>query len=453
MSETSRRLIRNNDVCARIHTIAFQTSLNQPSSDAEWNSYFKYLRRHVLMALLSFVTMFALLSTNPFEYHLRSVKSVLFVIAMMPLPTSFACENEAEEVLILQQYLPSLFPNGFKQTGVFGTFNYDPRLDPEDIIASIIGALNPADYITSRGEYELRLKYWPTGYHPSAGEPSHHVSIRWAQSNWITEEYNEDTIRFREIGYEATMCPRITCPPQCPFTGLSISSSGECYLDGCQDPGAWWNCVGALQALNGGIPGYGGTDNGIFSGEELYICKPRITTTSCESGGEPVLILSHLDQSSYFPAEFLQEPGIGIYDDRDAEGRINGNLYLIIGSLISANYVTEYEFILEYFDPYVSLHWAQKNWITAADAIGYRQIAFEPSAAYGDSSNGDGIQGLRRSQTGNCYLEGREILPESGFRFACVGARDGADSVVYGKRGIAGYDYHVHGGQALYICR
>eukprot|EP01083_Nonionella_stella_P174087 602481_1 len=180
---------------------------------------------------------------------------------------SQTCDNGGEQILILR--LQDI-ANGFFSSEITTTGIENPG-DENANTYSIIGILNPQDFINPNGEYEFYLVY-----------SSSDATLRWAQTSWLTDSFGTGTCStasgdlcayapgFREIQFD---------PPQTEsnndaFYGLGISDTIDgvnCYLDGTSLDDDFWNCVGAIQDWNGFIAGY---NRGQHTGEALYVCKP-----------------------------------------------------------------------------------------------------------------------------------------------------------------------------------
>jgi len=120
-----------------------------------------------------------------------------------------------------------------------------------------IGNLNKS-YYADNGTYKFKL-VWGGQTLDSSGMSK---EVTWTQTSWLTES---TITNFTEIGTSGY----VTGNYGQGFFGLAKSNRNECVLDGDgSSHNYWWNCAGAINKHNGGIPGPLGK---IASSMHLYI--------------------------------------------------------------------------------------------------------------------------------------------------------------------------------------
>ena len=145
-----------------------------------------------------------------------------------------------------------LFMNTVLTTGMENINN------PDNNTYSIIGYVNPDDYLFDEGVYWLRLEY---GYSDGSN-----VTIEWTQESWITESTIE--------GADLYGVPEETTDVNCAlFEGLGLSSSSWTYLDGDGGGSCWYNAVASTAYWNGGVPAF---DQEHAISSRLYVRTPGI---------------------------------------------------------------------------------------------------------------------------------------------------------------------------------
>lgn len=129
--------------------------------------------------------------------------------------------------------------------------------NPEANTYSIIGMIDPSNFVYDDGYYWLELQY-------------HHVGgsndiLTWTQTSWITESTIVGADLFGVSNTE-TDC-RV-------FEGLGLSSStNDAYLDGNGADTCWWNAVASIVASGDGFPGHNGKT---AVSSSLYLRRPGL---------------------------------------------------------------------------------------------------------------------------------------------------------------------------------
>jgi len=165
--------------------------------------------------------------------------------------------------LIARQVDSDNFTNGTDE--LFSSNARTTYLQNEDNSSSStfmsIGNLNKS-YYADNGTYKFKL-VWDG----QQVESENNKEVIWTQTSWL----DNSTIQgFQEIGTSGY----VTGNTSNGFFGLGASDSSKCVIDGNGDLLAndhWWNCVGAKNKHNGGIPGPKGK---VASSMHLYIWVP-----------------------------------------------------------------------------------------------------------------------------------------------------------------------------------
>lgn len=110
--------------------------------------------------------------------------------------------------------------------------------DPDANTYSIIGGIDPNDYIFDEGVYWFILSY---GYHDGSN-----ITIKWKQTSWITNS----TITGVDL-YDVPSQAGMSAGAE--FRGLGRPTISNAYLDGDGDYTLMsWNAVGSLDPYNTG---------------------------------------------------------------------------------------------------------------------------------------------------------------------------------------------------------
>ena len=130
--------------------------------------------------------------------------------------------------------------------------------DPSQNTFMSIGNLEKSNYADTDEKYKFKL-VWGGQTVDSSGITK---EVTWTQNSWLTES---TITSFTEIGTSGY----VTGNYGQGFFGLAKSTRNECVLDGDgSSHNYWWNCAGAINKHNGGIPGPLGK---IASSMHLYI--------------------------------------------------------------------------------------------------------------------------------------------------------------------------------------
>jgi hypothetical protein len=158
--------------------------------------------------------------------------------------TVFGVEYE----LLAHQLVPNYFADlASLDAGVVGA-------PGEDLYSRIGGISDPTAYTDTDGKYRFQLIFKRL----DNGEDQ---VLEWRQTSWIEEP--------SITGFEVISVPGSGVGEGVAFTGLGLSSHGNCFIDGEGAAHAyWWNCVGSIAAHGGGIPGY---DQKVAKEMTLYI--------------------------------------------------------------------------------------------------------------------------------------------------------------------------------------
>ena len=146
---------------------------------------------------------------------------------------------ETNDGYVLIQRHKSVYDGLFKDTVLdTGMENIN---NPDNNTYSIIGYVNPDDYLFEEDVYWFRLEY---GYSDGSN-----VTLEWTQESWLTESTVE--------GADLSNIPDETTTSGALFYGLALSSSGSSYLDGEGSTHSnWWNAVAVVTKHGGGIPAF-----------------------------------------------------------------------------------------------------------------------------------------------------------------------------------------------------
>ena len=127
----------------------------------------------------------------------------------------------------------------------------------DSLFSKIAGITNPSSYQNVDGKYTFKLIFTPK-------DGSLEQTIEWRQTSWLLDPVTDVEI--------------ITAPKQIRgdagalFKGLAYTDHANCYIDGNGNTHDYWfNCVCAISAWNGGIPGYDGV---VASRMRLWIEVP-----------------------------------------------------------------------------------------------------------------------------------------------------------------------------------
>eukprot|EP01084_Bolivina_argentea_P110836 197840_1 len=193
-------------------------------------------------------------SLPPTKQTVNPTKHPTITPSSAPTFSSF-CINDGREELILElkDVSNGLFSSALKNSGTENTN------DSTTNTYSIIGELDPNNYMGSDNKYEFHLIWNGDTF----------VDLRWKQSLWLTEQWTMWPV----TGYEEiSMNPIDSSSGDDKFYGLGLSNHPECYLDGTGMASDWWNCVGCMVAWNGGIPGY---NRYVSQTQILYACNTQ----------------------------------------------------------------------------------------------------------------------------------------------------------------------------------
>eukprot|EP01084_Bolivina_argentea_P240285 403716_1 len=151
--------------------------------------------------------------------------------------------------------------NGYFSTNL-KTTGLENENDPTANTYSIIGNINPVDYLQSDGKYHLKLIF---RYYDGSED-----ILTWKQSSWITDSII--------TGADLSTIPTQTACSTCDFEGLGLSTSSVTYLDGDGSKHAnFWNSVGQNKESLAGIPAF---NQKIAFSESLFVLN-NVTGNDC----------------------------------------------------------------------------------------------------------------------------------------------------------------------------
>eukprot|EP01084_Bolivina_argentea_P240286 403718_1 len=113
--------------------------------------------------------------------------------------------------------------NGYFSTNL-KTTGLENENDPTANTYSIIGNINPVDYLQSDGKYHLKLIF-------RYSDGSEDI-LTWKQSSWITDSII--------TGADLSTIPTQTACSNCDFEGLGLSTESRTYLDGDGSKHSYW---------------------------------------------------------------------------------------------------------------------------------------------------------------------------------------------------------------------
>lgn len=294
---------------------------------------------------------------------------------------------------------------------------------------SIIGAVDPVDFLSADGDFEFGLIYYD-----DAGEPLD--VFRWSQRSWIEE--------YAVVGMDRSLLnDSYTNDTNSGFNGLALSSGNNAYIDGSPGGSNWWIAVAVYNFTNGvfNIPAY---SPHMAVSSELWVrpgvpMDPAPVPTQIVRGDSYMLLVRHLNISNGFFDSTVKYTGV--------ENPTNplANTYCIVNAVDSLPFLLEsgeyeLELVYHYADaPSDTLRWSQKSWITDPFVVDVNLSSI--SDAYAD----DPIRrftGLGRSVSGHALLDGTPGDKYWYHAVATINSYDGG--------GIPGHEWKLAIGSELW---